>query len=87
MWGVYEMNIARDAIRCDAKAIISSLLGLQCLLKQQPADTDFRYLIELQLDALEPIINELEQRKQASDRDEIIALLMSEPAVAGTISR
>ena len=81
------MNNARDAITCEAKAIISSLLGLHCLLKQQPTDTDFLYLIDLQLNALEQIINELEHRKQALDRDEMIALLMSEPHRTGAITR
>ncbi len=71
------MNNTRAAIYCEAKSIIASLVGLQCLLKQQPTDTDCLYLIDLLLSALQPIIAELEQRKQALDRDEIIACLLS----------
>jgi len=71
------MNNVRDAITCEAKAIISSLLGLQSLLRQKPTDQDFLHLIDLQLDALEPLILGLEQRQANLNRAEMIACLLN----------
>lgn len=79
MRGGPKMNKERAQLNVEAKSVVSSLLGLQALLRSQVHDQDILQLITLQLGALEATVRELEQRQDALNLYDSFEVLFNGP--------